>query len=293
MFTRSVALVSQTNHVQLSELTIVAAALQKQVNRDFRRYWEVEAAVSAFARLKDVPLGYWPIIIRDDIHQDNAAGIHLNASNGQPYALVQFDPSWTLTISHECIEMLADPSGNRIIAGDSVKKGQGRVQYLVEVCDPSEDAANAYSVNGVLVSDFYTPAYFDPVSSPSTRYSFTGAITKPRQVLNGGYLSWLHPPTRHLWQLFVDGGKRQFVDQGPLPDGFKSLRVVSDRCAARRRASAERHAAPDHLLLRTSRRAATELDPALDSEAEALQEQIEAVLRGDPDGAGTPRRRAR
>ena len=54
-----------------------AAALQKQVTRDFGPIWEIDADVSAFGRLSHVPLEYWPIVIRDDIHMD-AQGIHLN-----------------------------------------------------------------------------------------------------------------------------------------------------------------------------------------------------------------------
>jgi hypothetical protein len=44
--------------------------------------------------------------------------------------------------------MLVDPSGNRTQIGDSPKSNQGRVEFLVEVCDPSEAANFGYSVNG-------------------------------------------------------------------------------------------------------------------------------------------------
>src|SRR5262245_53403794 len=139
MLLNQIALVSQTNRVTLAQLALVSAALQKQVARDLKPVWEIDASVDAFERLQDVPLGYWPIIIRDDI-SFNAQGIHLNRTDGQPFALVAFSNNWSLTTSHECLEMLVDPSGNRIAAGDSVKPGQGRVNYLVEVCDPSEAA---------------------------------------------------------------------------------------------------------------------------------------------------------
>ena len=86
----------------------------------------------------------------------DAAGVHLD-KKGQPFSLVEAGNSWSLTASHGVLEMLADPFGNRLIAGPSPKSGQGRVEFLVEVCDPSEDSANAYTVNDVLVSDFYTP----------------------------------------------------------------------------------------------------------------------------------------
>ena len=114
------------------------------------------------------------------------------------------------------------PSGNKIQAGNSIMLGQGRVQYIVEVCDPSEAAEFAYSVNGVVVSDFYTPHFFDPVAAAGVRYSFTGAITQPRQVLDGGYLSWPTLETRHLFQVFVNSGQSDFEDRGQLPPDFKN-----------------------------------------------------------------------
>ena len=48
------------------------------------------------------------------------------------------------------------------------------------------------------MSDFYTPRFFDPLVAPGVRYSFTGALTEPRQVLRGGYLSWARPGVRSL-----------------------------------------------------------------------------------------------
>jgi hypothetical protein len=192
VFVRQAALVSDVGQVGVGELTRVAAALQKQVTRDFTPIWEIPATVDGFATLEDVPLGYWPVIVVRDVQ--DAAGVHLDR-NGQPYALVEMGSSWSLTASHETLEMLADPFGNRLIAGPSPRPGQGRVEFLVEVCDPSEDDRYAYTVNDVLMSDFYTPHFFDPVRGEGLRYSFTGAITEPREVLPGGYLSCTIPPT--------------------------------------------------------------------------------------------------
>ena len=72
--------------------------------------------MDAFDRLEDVPIGYLPMIVRDDIGFEGAAGIHLD-DNGQPFALIQFSDSWSLTASHEMLEMLVDPLGNRLVAG--------------------------------------------------------------------------------------------------------------------------------------------------------------------------------
>ena len=286
MFTVNLALVSQSKSVTLGQLAKAAAAIQKQVTRDVRQEWNVEATVDAFERLKDVPLGYWPVVIRDRIKY-HAQGIHLNKDNGQPFALVKYSEEWTLTTSHECVEMLVDPSGNRLIAGDPVKPGQGRVNYLVEVCDPSEASEFAYTVNGILVSDFYTPHFFEPIAATGVRYSYTGAITKPRQVLEGGYLSWWEPKTGHLWQLFVVDGKKEFVDHGVVAiEGTASMRHLSDMAAQAYRAKKKRASAlagkPRKGLLLSAMAAATAkvdslLDASVEASADRLQRQIDAL----------------
>jgi hypothetical protein len=103
------------------------------------------------------------------------------------------------------------------------------------VCDPCQASEFAYSVNSVMVSDFYTPQYFDPVKSSGVRYSISGQVLGPREVLDGGYLSWFDPQTRHLFQLQVDGKKKTIADKGEVPFAVESLRAFSDRVSADRR----------------------------------------------------------
>jgi hypothetical protein len=212
----NLALTSHSSQVAISDLTEVAAALQKQITRDFAPIWNVDATIAAFTA-DQVPPGYWPISVEDNLDQfPGAAGIHLNEADNSPYALVLYGPTWSLTASHETLEILADPWGSRTIPGQSPRQSQGRVDFLVEVCDPCEDSQFAYAVNGVTVSDFYTPNYFDPVASSNVRYSFGGAIVAPRQVLANGYLSWLDAK-RHLFQAMADeAGAIRILDRGPM-----------------------------------------------------------------------------
>jgi hypothetical protein len=229
---QQLALVSESKLVGIGDVMRVAAALQKQASRDLAPIWNISATVDAFEKLEDVPIGYWPMIVKDNIGFPGAAGIHLDKDR-QPFALITSAAdldSWSLTASHETLEMLVDPFGDRLIAGDSPKEGQGRVSFLVEVGDPSEAAEFAYTCNGILVSDFYTPQFFDPIVSSSVRYSFTGAITEPRQVLSGGYLSWVDSTTGHWWQeIWFGGAESQFRDIGPLDATAGSLRSQIDR----------------------------------------------------------------
>jgi hypothetical protein len=102
------------------------------------------------------------------------------------------------------------------------------VEFLVEVCDPCEDASYSYTANGVMVSDFLTPHYYDPVGSAGVQYSFTGAIPGPRQVLPGGYLSWHDPVSDHWWQAVFFGAQLEFRDLGVLTQMKGSLRETID-----------------------------------------------------------------
>jgi len=290
MLIRQIALVSQTDSVSLAQLTLASAAIQKQVARDLRPIWNITATVDAFATLKDVPLGYWPVVLQDEI-KFNAQGIHLNKKNGDPFALVEVSTNWSLTTSHECLEMLVDPSGNRTVASNSVKPGQGRVNYLVEVCDPSESAKFAYTVNGVLVSDFYTPEFFDPVTSSGVRYSFVGAVKQPKQVLDGGYLSWFDPASEHAFQLLVSGSKKTFRDLGKVKGGFGNAGTLrsltdNDEPTVKHRLKALREGAPKGLLLTPEVAAAGAGRKAMMSSQRAIGDELEgnaALLQAQID----------
>ena len=208
MLPRRVGITSRSQAVGLHDIVKVAAALNVQASRDLQDIWNISAMVSALADPESIEPGVWPIFIVDDVGQDGAAGLHLT-DHQQPYALVEAGRTWSLTASHECLEMLVDPSGNRLVPSSGIAAAGGKVQdvttekfeYLVEVADPSEDPVNAYMIDEVLVSDFYTPHFFDPAVSPGVRYSFSGRIKRPREILPGGYISWLNPSLGTMQQL--------------------------------------------------------------------------------------------
>ena len=226
MLTINLALVSEVQGHDPGDVSRVAAALQRQASRDFGPIWGVSATVDAFPRLEDIPVGYWPMIIETDIGMPGAAGVHED-KDGQPFALITMSDSWSLTASHEMLEMLGDPFGKRVIPARSPKRGQGRVEFLVEMCDPCEADQFAYTVNDILVSDFYTPRFFDPKPVDGTRYSFTGALKRPREILRGGYISWHEPVSDHWWQQVWFGERRQYRDLGVF-SGSGSLRAWVD-----------------------------------------------------------------
>lgn len=282
-----VALVSMVPEVTLANLAPVSAAIQKQVSRDFGPIWNVEATVDAFNKLEDVPVGYWHVLLKDEL-SNSAAGVHKLDHSKQPFALVALTTNWTVFMSHEVLEMLADPQGNLTRVGNSLESKQGRVQYLLEVCDPCQSSQFAYTVNSVMVSDFYTPEYFDPVKSTAVRYSFSGHICGPREVLDGGYLSWFDPDTRHLFQMVVDGKEENIVDQGEIPFDVESLRAFSDRMSTDRRDKVIAGASKPGLMLSGAtdfrkraylkRPTSTAVDHSRLSQARNLRAQLNRIL---------------
>ncbi len=229
MLTHNLALVSTSKQTKAADVATTASAIQKQATRDLGPIWGIQATVDYFDDLDSVPVGYWPIVICDKLDQPGALGYHTDSHN-QPISFVEADETWQLTCSHEAMEMLVDPWGNKMAAGNSIDpQNPGRVNYLVEVCDPCEDASFAYSINGVLVSDFYTPDYFHPAASSRVRYSYTGAITSPREVKVNGYLSWVDPLTNTWYQATYFGNSIAIRPLQGMQSNGQSLRSQVDK----------------------------------------------------------------
>jgi hypothetical protein len=277
----NIALVSRTAQTHAADLSHVAAALQKQAIRDLAPIWMVSATVDVFPSLSSVPAGYWPVMIVDQVQ--DAAGFHLD-DHGHPYALVEYSRSWSLTASHEVLEMLCDPWGQRVAAGRSPMTGQGQVEFLVEACDPCEDREFAYTINGVLVSDFITPHFYDPRRTIGARYSFTGSLKAPRQILPGGYISWWDPQSDHVWQQrWFDTPKPEFFDLGA--GGFnagESLREFVD--ARTPHAGIDHGLGEDDEMLADAREAWRGANEAAEARGARLEREVESLLsRGGRD----------
>ncbi len=240
-----VALVDMTGTIKADELARVAGALNEQLQADVAPAWKVQATVGVYPTTETAagpqpPRGIWRLELHDTIEVAGAAGVHLD-DRGQPYALVALaDGNWTVTASHELIEMVVDPSGNRLHTAAALSGWQGdapRVRYLVEAADPCEEVH--YKVGGVTVSDFILPSFYR--SSPRgslAGYSHTGAVTEPLQILDGGYISFEDPTSGDMWQRFVVKGKVVDRQLQPPAGRLLGLREFCDEQARAFRESA-------------------------------------------------------
>jgi hypothetical protein len=160
-----VVLVDTTGTIKSDTMAAAAEALNVQVTRDLPQFWNINATVSYRPDSNSIPQGMWPVQIVKSL-PPGEGGFHMTRHN-QPYAKVINTPGsdeWTIDASHETLEMLVDPYGNRLqastaieIVGRRIRDGAGKFEYLVEACDPCEANDYAYQIDGIMVSDFLTP----------------------------------------------------------------------------------------------------------------------------------------
>lgn len=230
-----IAVFSEIGKLRFPQLRKAAEVFQKQISRDFKPVWQLDAEIIACKNAADVPKDAWPIAVRKNTGVAGALAYH-DIKNGVPFSIVEFGERWTLSASHQIMEMVVSPKNERMVSALSMRPGETkkRVNYLVQVCDPCQDPQWAYSINGVLVSDFYTPHFFDETWRKGVRYDFAGQMRRPREVLRNGYISWVDPSTGRWWQRQRFGNQDRFQDLGAFQaEGKRATRKRRARPEAR------------------------------------------------------------
>jgi hypothetical protein len=182
-----IAITNASTCLSDAQVEAVLPALQRQVSDDFQAYWELDCALCFLPHDQPLTAGWWQIVVLDNPDQAGALGYHELTSQGAPLGKIfakldlNSKSSWTATLSHELLEMLADPWINWCAVGTDSKI------YALEVCDAVEADALGYFVNGVLVSDFVTPAWFEPTCAD--RLDFKQHLSKELELARGGYIS--------------------------------------------------------------------------------------------------------
>jgi hypothetical protein len=186
-----VAILNRSTVVSDEDAAAMVPALQQQTSEDFAGVWGIDAELS-FLPTNELTgwKGKWNLVLLDTSDEANALGYHDLTPDGLPLGKV-FAKSdaiagsaVSVTASHELLEMLLDPYIN--LTAEDPTRG-----YFVayEACDAVEADAIGYEHDGVLLSDFVTPEFFDPSAAkrPGERFSFRGNIGKPFELATGGY----------------------------------------------------------------------------------------------------------
>lgn len=187
-----VAVINKSTVVTNEEVQGVVPVLQTQVTRDFAPAWGIDANVRFIPKGAKPPVGSWWLVILDNSDQAGALGYHDLTPEALPMSKVfaktdqQYGEKWTVTASHELLEMLADPNINLTVFEESQNGGR---LYAYEVCDSCEADKFGYKINDVPVSDFVFPSWFESFRKPgSTQFDYGNHINKPFHLLSGGYI---------------------------------------------------------------------------------------------------------
>jgi hypothetical protein len=218
-----IAILNQSTLVTNDHVSTMTRAIASQVELDAAPLWDRSpAAVIYYPRADDVPPNAHVITVVDTIQNqpDGVLGFHTEDKGGRLWGVVAAKPEldagaqvltgdWSISsvLSHEVLEMFIDPNCNLWATNNT-----GDV-YSFEVCDPVE--APTYVVGDVSVSNFVTPAWFDPlaVQKKKTMFDKLGLLSESFSILKGGYA------------VFSSQGKEQqkFGDQ--FPDWRKDMKT--------------------------------------------------------------------
>ncbi len=198
-----------------TELQQVLRAINRQIAEDFEPAWGMGARMRLDGRTVNAPDSMTSADVRGDavIYLWNhatvkdALGYHDKSNRGLPDGYVfttlckQLGESWTVTLSHEVLELIADPESNLLVMGRHPTERRN-VFYWYEMCDPVQ--TQTYMIDGVEVSNFVLPLYFvgarqKNLTGARTDFLATreaGGTLKPFGVSPGGYVGYYDPVER-------------------------------------------------------------------------------------------------
>jgi len=232
-----IAILNQSSLVSDADAATMTQAVATQVRLDAAPLWDrIPAAVVFYTDPAAVPATAHGITIVDTIqHQPRGVdGFHTEAEGGKLWGVVAAKPEldnggqvttgdWSVSsvLSHEVLEMFVDPNCN-LWASD----GKG-TSYSYEVCDPVE--APSYTVNGVSVCNFVTPAWFDPMAPATAQFDKMRQLTKPLSILRSGYVVYESGGQEHqeFGEAFPEWRKQ--MKAGPAARARRRLNQASYR----------------------------------------------------------------
>jgi hypothetical protein len=203
--------ISVINHTtgKLSDQEVLAAirAINRQIAEDYEPYWGIGAVLRLEGhtgiqpdeqRLVDMR-GDAVLYLWDGVNLKEALGFHSENHSGIPYGFVfteftkQLGENWTVTFSHEALELIGDPHTNRLAAGPHPAERDQLVFHCYEMSDAVQ--AESYQIDEVEVSNFVLPLYFTPSEEEGARNDFLGTLHDGRSLLSfgvnpGGYVQF-------------------------------------------------------------------------------------------------------
>jgi phospholipase C len=206
-----ISIVNQSGSISDAELQAVIRAINRQISDDFLPYWSFGATLRLEGKAGKQPdkntlpelRGDAVIYLWDKTDMEDALGYHEANARGIPYGFVftelskQLGESWTVTLSHEALELLGDAQGNLLVQGPHPENPAVEVFHWFEMCDAVQ--SQTYQIDGIDVSNFVLPLYFTTEEQEGGRNDFLGHQDKHGKTLasfgvtDGGYIGFYDP----------------------------------------------------------------------------------------------------
>jgi hypothetical protein len=183
---RDVAVINASTVLNDDVVERAVRAFQTQVSRDFAPVWGINADLAFFPRDTDpaaLPQGSWWVVLLDNTDQAGLLGYHDLTTTGLPLGKVfartdqMYHHHWTVTASHELLEMLVDPWINLTMFWQP--DANSGVLYAYEVCDAVESDRYGYRIGRTLVTDFVYPAWFEPNGPQGGQMGHLSLVNNP------------------------------------------------------------------------------------------------------------------
>jgi len=218
-----VSVLNQSTVLTDDQVKAAVPDLQTQVHDHFAPAWGIDADLTFIPKGQNPAPGSWWLVILDNSDQAGALGYHDYTTDGLPIGKVfagtdmQYGSQWTVTTSHELLEMLADPDINLTAAATDPNQPNPTQFYAYEVADACEADQFGYNINTTPVSDFVFPAWFESFrQAGSTQFDYQKQIRQPFQLLAGGYIGVLSPTGGEGWtQITAERVPRTHLHRGP------------------------------------------------------------------------------
>lgn len=188
-----ISVINASTVLKDDEVKPVVQALQKQVTNDFRPAWGVDAELTFVPTGTEPRPNTWWLSMLDDSDQAGALGYHDLTPDGLPIGKVfagsdlKYGYIWSVTASHELLEMLGDPNINLTVLVQNTDTAG--TLYAYEVSDACEADNYGYAIGDVKVSDFVFPSWFESFrTTDSTQFDQERHIHNPLELLPGGYI---------------------------------------------------------------------------------------------------------
>lgn len=207
-----IALLDQTNRINFDYLSRIAAAYQRQITEDFKPEWGKDAKVIAYHQASEIPSGAWICYFMTALPGNSAGlnGYHTyltdDAGVRTPVIYVLYHDDFERTGSHEILETLEDPYIDNLMLVKATDASRGSIELLVEVSDPVQSSEFGYTIDGIPVSNFFHRSFYNPFAQKGVKYDHLGWLDKPRQLLDGGYISF-KDAYGVWWQAFNRGNQ--------------------------------------------------------------------------------------